>query len=566
MQYAKGMCVMNIRDPWEAMSMTKDAYEDMVNRMTVRLVAEGSYSESDFTDIKRAVDSLHVAYANDMIKNDSGKPVQYFSDINGVNYAHFCGKEWGIGDIAVFNDLVRNDVTHKIDRLGTNYYSSLDQYSEYLNDKTVETVDKARKDYDAAMSEMAEALGTNDIPSEETVEDMYRSDIEQNTSIEDAYIDDRSQDWCEMVDDYLNDGLPFAWSDKEYNQVADLVKKEYEDLQIDFNEAIVSANATVEAFDQVVQKREELGINGDESDIPAYQAKELMYGKTREEVEQESISARVSAEADYVEKRDELFRDIADADNAIFAVSGFPSKPFRASLMRDVTPEFLDYIRQSYEGDHPLKNDDILNKHKESNTNPTNPNGSGNPSGGSDIMFEDIEDDKTVSIDDTSFDKLFDKRINMNLPWTQDCNDRYNREVLEDYKKRKKTGFTDIDKQKFFAKVYDSTLRRDYQGNSPTLYLSTIDGMDGYSDYQEDRIDAEIVGKPNIDFSKPAIKNDKEAEKSVVVSKPVKAPIKSASVKTYEPKTMLNSVENGVSNPDYDFDEWDDGDGDFGDQ
>ena len=154
----------------------------------------------------------------------------------------------------------------------------------------------------------------------------------------------------------------------------------------------------------------------------------------------------------------------------------------------------------------------------------------------------------------------------MNLPWTQDCNDRYNREVLEDYKKRKKTGFTDIDKQKFFAKVYDSTLRRDYQGNSPTLYLSTIDGMDGYSDYQEDRIDAEIVGKPNIDFSKPAIKNDKEAEKSVVVSKPVKAPIKSASVKTYEPKTMLNSVENGVSNPDYDFDEWDDGDGDFGDQ
>ena len=56
-----------------------------------------------------------MAYANDMIKNDSGKPVQYFNDINGVNYAHFCGKEWGIGDIAVFNDLVRNDVTHKID-------------------------------------------------------------------------------------------------------------------------------------------------------------------------------------------------------------------------------------------------------------------------------------------------------------------------------------------------------------------------------------------------------------------------------------------------------------------
>ena len=43
MQYAKGMCVMNIRDPWEAMSMTKEAYEDMVNRMTVRLVAEGDY-------------------------------------------------------------------------------------------------------------------------------------------------------------------------------------------------------------------------------------------------------------------------------------------------------------------------------------------------------------------------------------------------------------------------------------------------------------------------------------------------------------------------------------------
>lgn len=559
MQYAKGMCVMNIRDPWEAMSMTKDAYEDMVNRMTVRLVAEGNYSESDFTDIKRAVDSLHVAYANDMIKNDSGKPVQYFNDINGVNYAHFCGKEWGIGDIAVFNDLVRNDVTHKIDRLGMNYYSSLNQYSEYLNDKTVETVDKARKDYDAAMSEMAEALGTNDIPSEETVEDMYRRETEQDASIEDAYIDDRSQDWCEMVDDYLNDGLPFAWSDKEYNQVADLVEKEYEDLQIDFNEAIVSANATVEAFYQVVQKREELGLNGDEPDIPAYQAKELMYGKTREEVEQESISARVSAEADYVEKRDELFRDIADADNAIFEVSGFPSKPFRASLMRDVTPEFLDYIRQSYEGVHPLQNDDILNKHKASNTPSIN-------SDGFESDFEDIEDDKTVSIGDVSFDELFDKRAKADLPWIQDLNDRYNNNLLEEYKKREEIGFTDVEKRKFFARVYDSTLKRDYQGNSPVLYTSTIDAMDGYSDYQEDRIDVEIVGKPNIDFSKPAIKNDKEAEKSVVVNEPVKAPTKSASVKTYEPKTMLNSVENGVSNPDYDFDEWDDGDGDFGDQ
>lgn len=559
MQYAKGMCVMNIRDPWEAMSMTKDAYEDMVNRMTVRLVAEGDYSESDFTDIKRAVDSLHVAYANDMIKNDSGKPVQYFNDINGVNYAHFCGKEWGIGDIAVFNDLVRNDVTHKIDRLGMNYYSSLNQYSEYLNDKTVETVDKARKDYDAAMSEMAEALGTNDIPSEETVEDMYRSDIEQNTSIEDTYIDDRSQDWYEMVDDYLNDGLPFAWSDKEYNQVADLVKKEYEDLQIDFNEAIVSANATVEAFDQVVQKREELGLNGDELDIPAYQAKELMYGKTREEVEQESIGVRLFAEADYVEKRDELFRDIADADNAIFAVSGFPSKPFRASLMRDVTPEFLDYIRQSYEGVHPLQNDDILNKHKASNTPSIN-------SDGFESNLEDIEDDKTISIGDVPFDELFDKRAKADLPWIQDLNDRYNNNLLEEYKKREELGFTDVEKRKFFARVYDSTLKRDYQGNSPTLYVSTIDAMDGYSDYQEDRIDAEIVGKPNIDFSKPAIKNDKEAEKGVVVNEPVKAPTKSASAKTYEPKTMLNSVENGVSNPDYDFDEWDDGDGDFGDQ
>lgn len=647
MQYAKGMCVMNIRDPWEAMSMTKDTYEDMVNRMTVRLVAEGSYSESDFADIKRAVDSLHVAYANDMIKNDSGRPVQYFNDINGVNYAHFCGKEWGIGDIAVFNDLVRDDVTHKIDRLGTSYYSSLNQYSEYLNDKTVETVDKARKDYDAAMSEMAEALGTNDIPSEETVEDMYRSDTQQDAilatrlqmflkdadfyeyqdnmeigetdedvadkiqahlsesdyiagcigtieryaddfkdrgmiseletaqqliadlkfkqvSIEDVHTDDMPQDWRDAVDEYLNDDLPFAWSDKEYNQVADLVEKEYENLQLDLNEVTVSANAKVEAFDLVVQKREELGLNGDEPDIPAYQAEELMNGKTREEVEQECTEACMNAQTDYVEKRDVLFKDVADADVAIAAVSGFPSKPFRASLMRDVTPEFLDYIRQSYDGDHPLKNDDILNKHKESNTNPTNPNGSGDPSEGSDIVFEDIEDDKAVSIDDTSFDKLFDKRANMNLPWTQACNDRYNREVLEDYKKCEEAGFTDVDKQKFFAKVYDSTLRRDYQGNSPALYVSTIDAMDGYLAYQEDRIDADLIRKPNIDFSKPAIKSDKEPEKNVVVNKPVKTPRKSALAKTYEPKTMLNSVENGVSNPDYDFDEWDDDD-DYGD-
>lgn len=329
----------------------------------------------------------------------------------------------------------------------------------------------------------------------------------------------------------------YSLSEEQYQALVKSVNDNIERIHEEYmNSATPDADTDSDVFDTIEKKREELGLLGNESNIPAYQAKELAYGATREEYLDEMKAQREVAGDIHDEKMHRLFADAARCDEVLHRGNSavFPDSDCTVLGRGNAIPsEYRDFVLNKYTGYHVLK--DMQTR------------------------FE--------------FDDYFDARQAKDLPWTKEWNDRYNQNIGECLDAVKDKPYTE--KLQIARRVYASMQKKDWQGNSPSVDMDNIDKMgDAWYEVSDDEPIIEVERNDNmqtpndIDFSKGVMEQEEnvQAEKSANFH-PVSADDYSVDTvekndghlpDVAEEKEWHNTVENGVSgNPDYDFDEYD---------
>lgn len=528
---------MRMKEPWEMLSLTKAGYEDFIDDKVDKDMIYYGVDQADRDDLKRARDSFYKAMANGFIKDRDGKSLT-FDDTLCDGYARFCGKNWTIGDKVLFNELVRDEFGRAEDLM--DMYQRIGDYDPYLDDKVRAILGSGYSDYmrnDYLPSDFDEFMDFVDKdmpePTEEEIEGMYQQSLDDDV---------KQYGWRSFVERYIKDyDVLSARPDDIFGRIAESIDAEVDNIDSTYGDAMIDADTQADdVYTMVEIRRMEYGLKGDEPDIPASVAKELYYGKDKDAIRQELKSEQEAAAEGYKDAMESLYKDVCESDIALYQMNIMPEgRSTVASESLQTDPQFVKYAETHYGMRHPM----ISARYSH------------------------------------SFDNLLNFRNEKNLPWTKDCNDEYNNSILSEYAKFGDSKvFSEENKRAFFKKVYDSTLQSDSIGNKPYVYTTTMDAMPGYEAYQEERIDAELVtdnektdSKTGVDFSRSVVKKDSDKavqrETSLEKVDPIapNKPNQKSSDGRGNPKRMLNSFENGVSNPDYDFDEWDDEDDDNGD-
>lgn len=152
--------------------------------------------------------------------------------------------------------------------------------------KAWEEAGMTRDEYDKAMAEMDEVLGGG-------------ASFEQ-------------QPFDKMLDFRHNWGD--EWSKRDNKLMNQKILDEWKAIQKKAYEGAMKSEEMAASIDSYEYRREQDGINGDESDIPWYEARDHGFGKSREELEQEAADYGEKVGRQYEESRDELFERVYETD------------------------------------------------------------------------------------------------------------------------------------------------------------------------------------------------------------------------------------------------------------
>lgn len=104
------------------------------------------------------------------------------------------------------------------------------------------------------------------------------------------------------------------WSKRDNKLMNQKILDEWEAIQQEAYEGAMKSEEMEAIIDSYEYRREQDGINGDEPDIPWYEARDHGFGKSREELEQEAADYGEKVGREYEENRDELFERVYETD------------------------------------------------------------------------------------------------------------------------------------------------------------------------------------------------------------------------------------------------------------
>lgn len=540
------------------------------------------YGEESSDDFDRAVEVLSHYVESRMLCDKFDNPVSDVTGVTAADYGSFCKKVWAPGDDIIFNRLVKKDADNlsALDEIRqVEFYNDISAFDAHINDSVRDILgekyqhfyENKFKSEDFGMTEAEFEKAMSEAEWSDDVADYDPDDVTELIDTSDEKLDMKYKfhnmsNWRDVADDFIMGQNNRCMDEEEYKILQNAIQGEFTDITERTLAEELDASTFCERYAEVCRKREAEGIIGDEPNIPAYKAEELMNGlvlsASPEEYAQEQMR---SIDESYLEEISDFMHEVRRLDITQHMYhTVYPNE--QTVTILDRCSHCFDAYRNYFTQHYDTYSATLLRK------------------------FE-----RTAGDVNTDFASIMERRTAKDLPWNYEQNVEYNAEVLQSYDELMSKISGDLSQQgvqeQFFKAVYDSTKAVDVQGlHSPTLDVGVISHMSGYEEYQDTRILSELAESRSsadeqytidrtedlYDINKAGVRFDKKisAKEPVVEHDGVQkteTPVKSnegnsrihkqgdekSANRDYTSKVMINSVENGVSNPDYDFDEYD---------